>query len=194
LADLATLFKVNIIQRIMPGLYKAGYEEERSMTSQPSAGEHGPSSSASEQQQRRRQEPDGRGGDDPLRAIQPPPARPYPLHGEDDFNNPLALPPYRRPHPVGDFPPPGFEDEYELTRPGRRGMGIGPFAGGGGVGIGHDDLYPTGLGPHDPLRPSLLPPGQRGPGGGAGSGGMHPSLGDPLFFGGAQPPQEYDPR
>ena len=44
-------------------------------------------------------------------------------------------------------------------------------------GIGHDDLNPPGLGPHDPLRGSFV-----GGGGGFG-GGMHPTFDDPLFGG-----------
>lgn len=40
--------------------------------------------------------------------------------------------------------------------------------------IGERDLYPPGLGPHDPLR---------GGGYGPGGGGMHPTFDDPLFGG-----------
>lgn len=156
--DLSALFKLNIIQRLAPGINKAGYEDTTSSVEQP----------------RRREEtrPPER---DPLRDDYPPPARPYP------FDNPLAVP--RRPHPAGDFPPPGFEDEYELNRP-ARGMlpGQQPFGN-----IGDRDLYPPGLGPHDPLR--------MGPGGGGfrGGGGMHPTFDDPLF-GGQGGHRPYDPR
>lgn len=40
--------------------------------------------------------------------------------------------------------------------------------------IGERDLYPPGLGPHDPLR---------GGGFGPGGGGMHPTFDDPMFGG-----------
>lgn len=56
------------------------------------------------------------------------------------------------------------------------GSGRSPFN------IGHDDLHPPGLGPHDPLRSSGLPFGGGG-GGGGGFGGMHPTFDDPLFAG-----------
>lgn len=53
--------------------------------------------------------------------------------------------------------------------------------------IGERDLYPPGLGPHDPLR--------IGPGGGGfrGGGGMHPTFDDPIF-GGQGGGGQYDPR
>ncbi|EXJ55272.1 hypothetical protein A1O7_08198 [Cladophialophora yegresii CBS 114405] len=158
ITDLASLFRLNIIQKLAPGIHKAGYEDSTSSVEQP--------------RQRDETRPPDR---DPLRDDHPPPARPYP------FDDPLAVP--RRPHPSADFPPPGFEDEYELNRP-PRGMlpGQQPFGN-----IGERDLYPPGLGPHDPLR--------IGPGGGGfrGGGGMHPTFDDPLFGGqGGQTP--YDPR
>lgn len=171
-AEMASLFKVNIIQKVMPGLYKAGYEETPSSTTAHENEGQGSS---------RRQDPDQER--DPPRGDRiPPPARPYP------FDDPLALPP-RRPGPVADFPPPGFEDEYEIIRP--RGA-LPPDLGGGGrppLGIGHDDLYPAGLGPHDPLAPGGVG-GLRRPGGMG--GGMHPSFDDPLFRG--QGGEGYDPR
>jgi len=52
--------------------------------------------------------------------------------------------------------------------------------------IGENDLYPPGLGPHDPLRPGFGPgfgPGGGLAGGGGGGGGMHPTFDDPLFGG-----------
>jgi hypothetical protein len=160
IADLVSLFKLNIIQKLAPGISKAGYEETQSTLEQP----------------RRRDEtrPPER---DPLRDDFQPPARPYP------FDDPLAAAP-RRPQPVGDFPPPGFEDEYDLNRPprGMPGPGGMPFGN-----IGERDLYPPGLGPNDPLR--------IGPGGGGfrGGGGMHPTFDDPIFGGqGGQAP--FDPR
>lgn len=159
ISDFASSMRTSIIQKLAPGIQKAGYEENQSATEQP----------------RRREEtrpPDY----DPLRDDQPRPARPYP------FDDPLAAA-LRRPHPPGDFPPPGFEDEYEMNRP-PRGMpgGYRPFGN-----IGERDLYPPGLGPHDPLR---IGPG--GGGGFRGGGGMHPTFDDPLF--GGQGGGQYDPR
>ena len=159
ISDLASLMKSSIIQKLAPGIHKAGYEDTAARPEQPGRNEE-------------TRPPDY----DPLRDDQPRPALPYP------FNDPLAAAP-RRPHPPGDFPPPDFEDEYEMNRP-PRGMPAGyqPFGN-----IGERDLYPPGLGPHDPLR--------IGPGGGGyrGGGGMHPTFDDPLFGGngGAAP---FDPR
>ncbi|EXJ84755.1 hypothetical protein A1O3_05427 [Capronia epimyces CBS 606.96] len=157
IADLASLFKVNIIQKLAPGIQKAGYEDTQSTLEQP-----------------RRHEETRPPENDPLRDDHPRPARPYP------FDDPLAAGP-RRPQPPGDFPPPGFEDEYEINRPGR-GFAAGrqPFGN-----IGERDLYPPGLGPHDPLR--------IGPRGGfRGGGGMHPTFDDPVF-GGQGGEALYDP-
>jgi len=65
-------------------------------------------------------------------------------------------------------------------------------------GIGHDDLNPPGLGPHDPLRGSFVPGGGFPQGGG--NGGMHPDFNDPMFGGrrpgfnpNAPPGARYDP-
>jgi len=161
MTDLSSLFQSNIIQKLAPGIQKAGYEDNSSTIEQP-----------------RRHEETRQPQHDPLRDDREPPARPYP------FEDPLAAAP-RRPMPAGDFPPPGFEDEYEIQRP-LRGMpgGLGdrnPLA------IGDRDLYPQGLGPNDPLR--------MGPGGGGfrGGGGMHPTFDDPLF-GGQGGGALYDPR
>jgi hypothetical protein len=160
IVDLSALVKSQIIQKLAPGIHKVGYEDT----------EHGSRQRPSREPERPPQ------GYDPLREDQPPPARPYP------FDDPLAAGP-RRPIPAGDFPPPGFEDEYELNRP-PRGMpgGHQPFGN-----IGERDLYPPGLGPHDPLR--------MGPGGGGyrGGGGMHPTFDDPLFAG-QRGGGGYDPR
>ncbi|PWY68405.1 hypothetical protein BO70DRAFT_382763 [Aspergillus heteromorphus CBS 117.55] len=162
LKDLIGLFKINVIQRLAPGLYKEGYEDS--------------SSQARERQPLERPPRRDPLRDDPL----PQPARPYP------FDDPLAMPP-RRPVPVGDFPPPGFEDEFEIQRPPR-----GYPGGMGGrhpLNIGDRDLYPAGLGPNDPFRGSIGP-GLGG--GGGGGGGMHPTLDDPLFGGPRNP--GYDPQ
>lgn len=158
ITDLANLVKSNIIQKLAPGIHKAGYEDTQTTRERPS----------------RTEEP-RRPEYNPLRDDQPRPARPYP------FDDPLAAAP-RRPFPAGDFPPPGFEDEYEINRPPRGMPGGGePFGR-----IGERDLYPPGLGPNDPLR--------MGPGGGhRGGGGMHPTFDDPMF-GGQGGGGGYDPR
>ncbi|KAL5340267.1 PI31 proteasome regulator N-terminal-domain-containing protein [Aspergillus crustosus] len=164
LTDLIALFKINVIQKLAPGLYKEGQETTS---------------------QTRDRQPERAPRHDPLRDDpQPPPARPYP------FDDPLAIPP-RRPGPPGDFPPPGFEDEFEIQRP-PRGY---PTGGRHPLNIGERDLYPAGLGPNDPFR-------GMGPGyGGGGGGGMHPTFDDPLFGGSggggydphAPPGARYDP-
>jgi hypothetical protein len=165
--DLGSLFYINIIQKLAPGLGKGTHEAE----------EDTPTLREVQEEQRRRPERDPL-REDPL----PQPARPYP------YDDPLAVPP-RRPVPAGDFPPPGFEDEYEINRPPR---GLPGYGGRRPLNIGERDLYPPGLGPHDPLR------GGVGPGafpGGVGGGGMHPTFDDPLFAGGrGGQGQFYDPR
>lgn len=155
MTDVASLFKINILQKVAPGLQKEGYEESAHAASQ-----------TSEQGGPRRPEV-GRGREegpahDPLRDDRLPPlAQPRP------YNDPLTAEP-RRPYPAGDFPPPGFEDEYEINRP-RGGIGGERRP----LNIGERDLYPPGLGPHDPLR--------GGGGFGPGGGGMHPTFDDPIF-------------
>jgi PI31 proteasome regulator N-terminal/PI31 proteasome regulator len=159
LADLGVLLKLHIIQKLAPGISKEGYEEERETRPQ----------RAPSPRPGRAFEPPGRLEPDPARA------NPYLT------NDPLAGQP-RRPHP--DLEPPGFDDEYDILRaPGRPGVPPGPRA---PLGIGHDDLYPPGLGPHDPLRPSFGPGGIGGLGGGTG-GGMHPTFDDPMFGGRGDP-------
>ena len=136
LSDLGSLMRINIVQKLVPGLHKQGYEDN------------------SEAQSSQRAPPPGREPDrpnyDPLREDRDPPARPRPLH------DPLAQP--RRPLPE---PIPGFEDEYETLRPPRGGI-----PGGGMPRYGDRDLYPQGLGPRDPfyggVGPGLGPPGGGG--------------------------------
>lgn len=170
IADLATLVKINIIQRLIPSLQKEGYEE---------------GDPAARDDDHRRGEPYNPPRPPP--PAMPEPARPYP------FDDPLAAPP-RRPGAAGDeFVPPGFEDELEINRPPRGGAlrmpgGRSPFN------IGHDDLHPPGLGPHDPLRGSFVPGGGLPRPGGMG-GGMHPTFDDPLFGGrGGDGGEGYDPQ
>ncbi|MCJ1291879.1 hypothetical protein MMC34_003427 [Xylographa carneopallida] len=168
ITDFASLLKINIIQKLAPSLRKEGYEDSA----------HAVGNSTSSQPRRQpapSREPDGP-NHDPLRDDRLPPyAQPRP------YNDPLAAGP-RRPFPAGDFPPPDFEDEYEINRPGR-GEGIG---GRRPLNIGERDLYPPGLGPHDPLRM----PGY----GGGGGGGMHPTFDDPMFGGNGGAGMGYDPR
>lgn len=79
------------------------------------------------------------------------------------------------PFPQGDFPPPGFDDEYDLNRfPTRSPL----YPNGPNFNIGYDDLNPQGLGPRDPLRGTLT-----GGGFGGGMNGMHPTFDGPLFGG-----------
>ena len=179
--DLASQFKVNIIQKLLPSLQKEGYEESAQSGVQDARDER-------EEELRAR-----RGPQPPYHQPHAPePARPYP------FYDPLAArPDPRQPGPDGFIP--GFDDELDMNRPlrdpfGRTGPSLGPFGG-----IGRDDLHPPGLGPHDPLRPSLGPFG----GGGfpqGGNGGMHPDFNDPMFHGErpgynprAPPGARYDP-
>jgi hypothetical protein len=97
----------------------------------------------------------------------------HPYRGQPQPNMPYPRP---NPGPVPDFRPPGFEDEHQINAP-PRGLvmpGRPPFN------IGHDDLNPPGLGPHDPLRGSFVGGGLPRPGG---FSGMHPTFDDPLFGG-----------
>ena len=163
MTDAASLLKLNIIQKLAPGLRKEGYED-----SAHAASHHQPSGEprSSRQQPQPDREGDPAAQYDPLRDDRLPPyAQPRPFH------DPLAAAP-RRPYPAGEFLPPGFEDEYEINRPLRGGVGGERRP----LNIGERDLYPQGLGPHDPLRGG---PGGFGPGG----GGMHPTFDDPLFGG-----------
>ncbi|PGH29606.1 hypothetical protein GX50_07640 [[Emmonsia] crescens] len=171
LSDLINLFKINVIQKLAPGLQKEGYEDD-----------------SSSGRERQREEERGQPGRQPRQPVRDPlrddrypePARPYP------FDDPLAAPP-RRPAPAGDFLPPGFEDEYEINVPPR-----GFYPGTGNQprrpNLGERDLYPPGLGPHDPLVGHFGP--QRG------GGGMHPTFDDPMFQrgGGRGGGGEYNPQ
>ncbi|MCJ1311963.1 hypothetical protein MMC25_005637 [Agyrium rufum] len=170
--DFASLMKTRLIQKLAPGIRKEGYEESAhaaspAYRSPPPQDQQGASS--------HRSPPPSRPSDPPYL---PPNAEPY-------ADDPLRIGPSRRsPLPAGDFPPPGFEDEYEMGRGPRYDGGFG-----GGrpvVPLGHRDLYPPGMGPQDPLRigPGTGPYagiGGRGPRGG---GGMHPGFDDPIFGGG----------
>ncbi|KAJ5159468.1 uncharacterized protein N7482_006472 [Penicillium canariense] len=130
LGDLIGLFKINVIQKLAPGLSKEGYED--------------PSQAS-------RERPETRRPHDPLRDDSlPQPARPYP------FDDPLAAAP-RRPNPPGDFAPPGFEDEFEINQPPRGYPRADTPRLPSPYNIGDRDLYPAGLGPNDPLRGTMGP-------------------------------------
>lgn len=172
ISELVELFKTHIIQKLVPKLQAEGYEESPD------------DRDARENAEEERRGQAGRAPGRPMPPQPPEPVDPYPLA------DPLAQPrPPHRPVPAGDFPPPGFEDEYEINRPPRG----NPLAvpGRSPYNIGHDDLNPPGLGPHDPLRPSFIGGGLPRPGGGA---GMHPTFDDPLFGGQGGQGEGYDPR
>lgn len=160
LSDFGNLLKVNVIQKLVPSLQKEGYEDTTTTSS---------TTSASQQPQA----PHSRNPlhspptYDPLRdgPPGPPPARPDPLA------DPSIGPRPPRPFPAGDFPPPGFEDPYDVHRP-PPGMGSGGI-GSVDPGYGERDLYPPGMGPNDPLRI-----GGRGGRGGRGGGGMYMDMRD----------------
>lgn len=154
LSDYGSLMRINIVQKLVPSLQKEGYQESTTQSVPSSA-----------------REPDTPQRD-PLRQDSQPPARPQPFH------DPLPQP--HRPFPQGDFPPPGFEDPYDLNRP-LRPVGRTPPAFGN---IGENDLYPQGLGPRGPFGGGLNPnfPG----------GGMHPTL--PDLYGQGNRGGEYNPQ
>lgn len=180
LNDLGSLLKISVLQKVAPGLRKEGYEETSTAESSRS------NNDTNQNNPPLRGDPNAPHYD-PLREDpQPRPAQPHPFH------DPLAAPP-RRPVPAGDFPPPGFEDEYEINRRPRNLPGMGPMGN-----YGESDLYPPGLGPRDP--PSWG--GIGGPLRGGPTGGMHPTFDDPLFAGrggqggydpSAPPGARYDP-
>ena len=155
LKDLAGLFKINILQKLIPGLNKSGYtEEQSSTTTNPSTSrQYDPVCSRLTCRQ------------EPLPRI-----RPRPETGEQydplrDYD-PLRIPPRRRYDPE---PMPDFEDPYELNQPPR------PFprAGNDPLSIGHDDLNPPGLSsPFNPMGGGIGPTGLPRPGSQTGQGGM----------------------
>ncbi|KAK4159215.1 PI31 proteasome regulator N-terminal-domain-containing protein [Cladorrhinum sp. PSN259] len=187
LKDFISYLKISLVQRLLPGLDKEGYTEERHDDEDDQGRPRGQNSRV---QNPRGQDPRG-----------PQPAQPHPYPAPE----PLAAP-RPQPGPVPDFPPPGFEDEYEVNRPPRGPLHI-PGTGPGFGNLGHNDLYPPGFGPNDPIRGGVGPLGPMGlprPQFGGG-GGMHPTFDDPLFggprgggdddgFGGQAPPgARWDP-
>lgn len=160
ITDILEDLKVKIIQKLIPKLQKDGYIETAE-------------AEATATSERRAQE--ARNPNRPFRGDQPQSQIPPP--------NPYPHPDYARPRPgapSGEFMPPGFEDPYDINRPPGYGSGL-RMPGRSPLNIGHDDLNPPGLGPHDPLRGSFTGGGLPRPGGGS---GMHPTFDDPLFQGG----------
>ncbi|KAF4126488.1 Pfam:Inhibitor PI31 [Geosmithia morbida] len=159
ISSLVNDLKVQIVQRLVPKLQSEDYIEETAETEATALSER------RAQESRNPNHPFAGGA-----ANQP--HQPLP--------NPGLLPDLARPRPAptGDFPVPDFDDEHQmLQRPGT-GRPFFPYN------IGHDDLNPPGLGPHDPLRGSFAPTGGlRGPGVPGGYSGMHPTFDDPLFTG-----------
>nr|OQO30482.1 hypothetical protein B0A51_01711 [Rachicladosporium sp. CCFEE 5018] len=139
LSDFGSLFRLNIIQKLIPSLQKEGYQETPS----------GQSSSAQTNEPRQPRQPRGAERPDFDPFGDGPVPRPHPLA------DPLAQP--RRPLPE---PMPGFDDDFEMQRPFRGGL-----PGGGFPRIGDRDLYPQGLGPNDGMRGGVGP-GLGGMGGG----------------------------
>ncbi|KAL6811562.1 PI31 proteasome regulator N-terminal domain-containing protein [Trichoderma sp. SZMC 28015] len=175
--------RVNLVQKLIPRLQKEGYSET----------EEGIERDIQESSQQRPPGFEQPRRFDPSAAVLPQASEPFrPQQPPHPYPHPGLLPNAgapRRPIP-GDFPPPGFEDEHEINAPPRNmgGLRMPP------VNIGHDDLNPQGLGPHDPLRGSFVGGGPPRPGG---FSGMHPTFGDPLFtgqggYGGQQYGQGYN--
>ncbi|KAA8899396.1 PI31 proteasome regulator N-terminal-domain-containing protein [Sphaerosporella brunnea] len=157
--DLASLIKINILQKLIPGLHKPGYEEERGGEIQ--------------QREQPRQQPRPDAGHEPEPMVPRPYGGPY-------GNFPRGPPPI----PAGGEPMPGFDDEYEILQ-GPRGGYPYPPGGRNPLSIGADDLNPPGLGPNPPLRGPFFGEGggMSGNGGMGPMGGMHPTPEHPMFGG-----------
>jgi hypothetical protein len=124
IVDLATLVKINIVEKLIPGLYKSGDTEERLRER---AGEASPA-----RQQSRT---------DDLMHVPRVSDSPY----GGPRGGPSSIP------AVGEIIP-GFDDEYEIIQPQRQ-SGYGhPPGGRNPLSIGADDLNPPGLGSNPPLR------------------------------------------
>ncbi|KAK6540393.1 hypothetical protein TWF694_009192 [Orbilia ellipsospora] len=171
MSDLIATFKTSIIQKLVPGLHKPGYEEAAEAVT-----------SAANASSSREREATGR----------PPP--PPGMQRPDDYD-PLRIPPR---NPRGTYPgnpddPPGFEDEYEVNRPPGNPWGF-PAGGRNPLRIGDDDLNPPGLGRNPPLRGPFF---GEDDGNGMHVGPNHPMFGgrqgggfaDPRF----PPGSRYDP-
>lgn len=174
ITDLASLIKISIVQKLIPGLSKPGYTEDPTAAT---------AAAASSSRQPRNEY------DDPLRV------------GPRPYHDPLRYPPRpgHPPIPAGGERPPGFDDDYEILSPPR---GYGSGSGGRNpLSIGDDDLNPPGLGPGAPLRGPFFGEGRPGFGGMGPMGGMHPTGDHPMFGGGGEgvpdlrfpPGARYDP-
>ncbi|KAK2735928.1 hypothetical protein FQN57_001068 [Myotisia sp. PD_48] len=171
--DLIRLFKVNVIQKLAPKLRQEGYQDSnQDMSSLSSAStdyeRDGPRSEPSQEEPIQRQ-PNHSPLQNEVRI-------PYPLHELIDVY-PVPGHPQEPPEPLRrfpDFPPPGFDDEYDINRL-PRGLRSDAPSIPVPLNIGERDLYPQGLGPHDPIM------GHFGPQRGGGGGGMHPTFDDPMF-------------
>ncbi|POS86291.1 hypothetical protein EPUL_001916 [Erysiphe pulchra] len=157
--NLASIFYLAIIKKLLPSSSK-DHEESQSST---------PANASDEYKQSQvPQNPQNPLRNPIIEPRAPMIPQPYPI---DTF--PTSHPDH--PFPEGDFPPPGFDDEYDLNRiPPRYPL----YPNGPPFNIGYDDLNPQGLGPRDPLRGTLT-----GGGFGDGMNGMHPTFDVPLFGG-----------
>jgi len=180
--------------------HQAGQEEPSSSQlseEQPNTSSSESKEDTSAQEQELEEEPPE---EPPLRQLAPEHIQPNPTYPSTLPRNPdlpaSNRPPYQPPVP-GEAPP-GFEDPYDINRlPGRgnfqEGLGRNPAS------IGHNDLYPPGLGPNDPMVPyfggqgGIADPRFRGQVGQPGSGGMYPTFDDPLFGGPGGQSQGNDP-
>lgn len=202
LNDFGSLLKVSVIQKLAPGIYKQGYEEERAQDDRGTR--NPPRRSPEAEPQPARPYP----FDDPLRAPQGGPRPlPEPIPGfEDEYeinNRPRGnLRDDRFPPGIGhdDLYPPGLHPHDPLRpylgggpqRPGGMGGGMHPtfddplFRGQGGQG-GYDPTAPPGA-RYDPVGPGEAPRDNRGvprfPGGGGFGGFGGPGGAPPNPFGG----------
>lgn len=176
LKDLLLLFKGKIIQKLIPGLRKDGYQEDDQDSREPPA----PASGSS--QPRRPANPSFDPDDDP--SLPPLRGGGVPMPGR----NPLAIGD-RDLQPLGGMRPPGMGG----------GGAFGPpplFGGAGGGGIGGGGMY---VGPDDPIFRDRFGAGGGGIGGGVGGGGggnqpRGPWGGDGFLPPGAVPPgARFDP-
>lgn len=183
LKDLLLAFKGKVVQKLVPGLRKEGYQEDDGNNDDDASASRAAASSSSQQQQPRPRPPIY-DDDDPLRI---PGTGRYPEPGR----NPLAIGD-RDLQPLGGMRPPGSFGPPPLFG-GGMGGGMHPsglddplFQGGGGGGIGGGGRFPgTGGG---------VPFGGGGGGGGRGGPPMGPWGGDGFLPPGAVPPgARFDP-
>jgi len=145
--DLAGLFKINILQKLIPGLNKAGYVEQESASTETTT-------------------PAPQGYPPAQPYPHQPPLRPQQPRNPNEDDDPLRIPARR---PRDPEPMPDWEDPYDLTRP----SPLFPQPRGNPLSIGHDDLIPPGLAnPFPPLGGEIGPDGLPRPGVGTGQGGM----------------------